>query len=403
MAAPLADVLDRAAAVLAELRDGRPRWARRRHALRRGAVDAAAARRARGRRGAGAVALGCAAVLAAVGRQDRRGVARVEAAGADPGGAPAAAPRPGAARPCRPSRRRGPTGDIDRAHVTTLLGARTARTAEAFDGDGHERLLDLARTHGFVELQGGVRPLVDDRRPRRRRAGRRRRPQGPRVPPVPELRWHVVQQGHPRPDLRRDRRHHAARDRARAVRRRLGRGQGPPRPRADDPRPAAHPGPASGRRAGGDGHPRPHRPCRRPPPGAAVHRGRRARDPRRADPRAVQPHRPHPRHRRSATSPRPTSSASCSTAAPGCSTSAPSAGSSGAPCAEPSRSATAPASTPAATRSPSGSRSTTSTKHPRAAQTTQDNGRGGCRFHNLWAYRHPDPDDDPDPPLGGGR
>ena len=34
-------------------------------------------------------------------------------------------------------------GDIDRAHVTTLLGARTARTAEAFDGDGHERLLGI--------------------------------------------------------------------------------------------------------------------------------------------------------------------------------------------------------------------------------------------------------------------
>ena len=43
-------------------------------------------------------------------------------------------------------------GDIDRAHVTTLLGARTARTAEVFDAD-HERLLGLARTHGFVDFK----------------------------------------------------------------------------------------------------------------------------------------------------------------------------------------------------------------------------------------------------------
>ena len=43
-------------------------------------------------------------------------------------------------------------GDIDRAHVTTLLGIRTARTAEAFDAD-HERLLHLARHHGFVDFK----------------------------------------------------------------------------------------------------------------------------------------------------------------------------------------------------------------------------------------------------------
>jgi hypothetical protein len=45
------------------------------------------------------------------------------------------------------------TGDIDRAHLTTLLGARTTRTAEAFDAD-HERLLHLARTHGFADFKG---------------------------------------------------------------------------------------------------------------------------------------------------------------------------------------------------------------------------------------------------------
>jgi hypothetical protein len=44
------------------------------------------------------------------------------------------------------------TGDIDRSHLTTLLGARTSRTADAFDDD-HERLLDLARHHGFVDFK----------------------------------------------------------------------------------------------------------------------------------------------------------------------------------------------------------------------------------------------------------
>ena len=43
-------------------------------------------------------------------------------------------------------------GEIDRAHVVTLLGARTARTAEAFDS-GHEALLDLARTSGFKDFK----------------------------------------------------------------------------------------------------------------------------------------------------------------------------------------------------------------------------------------------------------
>ena len=45
------------------------------------------------------------------------------------------------------------TGDLDRAHVTTLLGARTARTATAFDADGHEWLLELARSYGFVSFK----------------------------------------------------------------------------------------------------------------------------------------------------------------------------------------------------------------------------------------------------------
>jgi hypothetical protein len=43
-------------------------------------------------------------------------------------------------------------GDLDRAHVTTLLGARNARTARLFDGDGHEWLLSIARSYGFVSF-----------------------------------------------------------------------------------------------------------------------------------------------------------------------------------------------------------------------------------------------------------
>ena len=45
------------------------------------------------------------------------------------------------------------TGDIDRAHVTTLLSARTARTAEAFNSGDHQLLLDLARVQGFVSFK----------------------------------------------------------------------------------------------------------------------------------------------------------------------------------------------------------------------------------------------------------
>ena len=45
------------------------------------------------------------------------------------------------------------TGDLDRAHITTLFGARTARTVDEFDGDGHERLLELARSYGFVSFK----------------------------------------------------------------------------------------------------------------------------------------------------------------------------------------------------------------------------------------------------------
>ncbi|MFZ6003708.1 MAG: hypothetical protein ACOYXM_07200, partial [Actinomycetota bacterium] len=43
-------------------------------------------------------------------------------------------------------------GEIDRSHLVTLLGARTARTEAAFD-TGHKELLDSARTRGFVDFK----------------------------------------------------------------------------------------------------------------------------------------------------------------------------------------------------------------------------------------------------------
>ncbi|MGQ0831201.1 MAG: DUF222 domain-containing protein [Microthrixaceae bacterium] len=43
-------------------------------------------------------------------------------------------------------------GEIDRAHVSTLLGVRTTRTTQAFDHD-HTQLLHAARTTSFVEFK----------------------------------------------------------------------------------------------------------------------------------------------------------------------------------------------------------------------------------------------------------
>ncbi len=43
-------------------------------------------------------------------------------------------------------------GEIDRSHITALLSARTPRTEEAF-GDGHKVLLDAARTQFFSSFQ----------------------------------------------------------------------------------------------------------------------------------------------------------------------------------------------------------------------------------------------------------
>ena len=43
-------------------------------------------------------------------------------------------------------------GEIDRSHVTTMLGKRTARTEKAFERD-HEMLLDAARSVGFISFK----------------------------------------------------------------------------------------------------------------------------------------------------------------------------------------------------------------------------------------------------------
>src|SRR3546814_14098656 len=43
-------------------------------------------------------------------------------------------------------------GEIDRSHITTPLGARNGRTAEAFDRD-HKELLDTAKGLGFREFK----------------------------------------------------------------------------------------------------------------------------------------------------------------------------------------------------------------------------------------------------------
>jgi Domain of unknown function (DUF222) len=43
-------------------------------------------------------------------------------------------------------------GDIDRAHVATMLGVRTARTSKAFERD-HEILLEGARSVGFIDFK----------------------------------------------------------------------------------------------------------------------------------------------------------------------------------------------------------------------------------------------------------
>jgi hypothetical protein len=43
-------------------------------------------------------------------------------------------------------------GEVDRSHLTTLFGVRTARTEEAFDAE-HEDLLASARTRGFADFK----------------------------------------------------------------------------------------------------------------------------------------------------------------------------------------------------------------------------------------------------------
>jgi hypothetical protein len=152
MAAPLADVLDRAAGVLAELREvdldglGDDALSDAVLALQRlrGGVDVAEAR-----------------VLS---RWDAQGCWR--ASGAKTGAAWLAWKRRVPIQVARQRVRHARAlrslpaieqawgvGEIDRSHVTTLLGVRNARTAGVFDGDGHRWLLGMARQHGFVDFK----------------------------------------------------------------------------------------------------------------------------------------------------------------------------------------------------------------------------------------------------------
>ena len=252
----------------------------------------------------------------------------------------------------------------------------------------------------------GVRRLQAPRRhlellpgPRRRRTGRQDRRSCPRGPPVGVLRRHVVR-AH---DLRRGQRHHRQRHpgghRTGAVRGRLGRGQGTPRPGTARHRARTHPRPAPSRRHGRDGHPGPHRPRRRPPARTPLHHRVRPGDPHRPDPRALEPHRHHARHRRPVAHRRPTSNGSCSNPPHGSSTSAPPAGSSPGRCAEPSRSATAPASTDLCDEPPQRPEIDHIVEASKGGLTTQANGRLGCGFHNRWRNHHPDAG--PDPPDDG--
>ena len=50
------------------------------------------------------------------------------------------------------SRQAWAAGEIDRSHVTTMLGVRTARTEKAFERD-HEILLGVGPSVGFVDFK----------------------------------------------------------------------------------------------------------------------------------------------------------------------------------------------------------------------------------------------------------
>jgi hypothetical protein len=153
MAAPLADVLERAAAVLAELRevdlDGLPDESLSEAVLAtqrlRGALDVAEARvlsrwdsnrcwQPSGAKTGAAWLAWKQRVPISVARQRLRHARAMRTL-------PAIEEAWG-------------TGDLDRSHVTTLLGTRTTRSAEAFDDDGHRHLLSIARSYGFVSFKG---------------------------------------------------------------------------------------------------------------------------------------------------------------------------------------------------------------------------------------------------------
>ena len=294
-------------------------------------------------------------------------------------------------------------GDIDRAHVTTLLGARTARTAEVFDAD-HERLLGLARTHGFVDFKRACdrwETIVD---PDGAEQGADDDRGGSRGAPVPELRRDVVRHA-PRSTrcpvrsstrtLRMIERELFDADWAEA-KARLGREptvldlrRTPAQRRADalvEMATRARTAPAGGRR---------------PAPLFTVVVGLETL--RRPDPRAVQPHRAHPRHRRCAPHRGRRRAHRVRRTAPGCSTSAPQRRFFTGALRRAIEVRDRTCFHPSCDEVPERPEVDHIHEASKGGETTQDNGQLGCGFHNRWRNQHPDADDDPPAGSDGGR
>ena len=98
---------------------------------------------------------------------------------------------PGRCDGSRPSATTGPPATIDRCHITTLLGACTARTGAAFEAE-HPSCSRRPGRRGSRTSSGKVDTWNLLPRPRRRRTDRQGRRGCPRGAPVRVLRGHVV-------------------------------------------------------------------------------------------------------------------------------------------------------------------------------------------------------------------
>ena len=180
--------------------------------------------------------------------------------------------------------------------------------------------------------------------------------------------------------------------RTRSLRGRLRPSQRTPGPHGEDRRVGPHLGPAPGRRPGRNGDEEPHRPRRWHPPRSVVFGLRRLRDD--AGAASVSSRTAPCSHRRPSTRgwTRPTSSEPCSPWATGSTWSVRSrraAGREG-----PSSCGTGSVRTPIAMNSPRTARPTTSRPTPQAGETTQENGRLLCGFHNRLRNQREHPGDE---------